>query len=131
MAKTTLTPSEMANQAGREFEVPVDGFQATIAAASVAGMLASRKLKLKAVQAKCGVCGSAGQTDVQAHVNGTLVPGATVTIDNADADGTIKTAGPSSETIINPGDTVEIVVSAAPTGGQDGAYKIVCVEVYD
>ncbi len=132
MTQTILTPSEVAAKfAGREFSHPLLGFLVTIATGTIAGGIADRKLLLRGLRTEVGTTGSAGDTIVQAHVNGSLVAGATTTTDNTDANGTAFQAAPTVETIINPGDVIEIVVSAAPTAGVDLAATLDMVEVFD
>ena len=132
MTQTTLTPSEVANKfAGREFPFPLHAFQGTIATATIAGGIADRKMLLRGIRAEVGTTGTATATTLQAHVNGAAVTGAEVTIDNTDSDGTSAQAAPDAETIVNPGDVIELAVSAAPTGGADLAATMDLVEVFD
>jgi len=131
MAKTTLTPSEVANQAGRESLVEADGFQATAATGTPVSLIASRKLQLKALTMKALTAGTAGATTAKVQKNGVDVAGAQASIDNAEADGTTKSAGPVAETILNAGDMATVVVTAAATGGANVGFKLVCAEVYD
>ena len=136
MAKTTLTPSEVANQAGKEFPIEVDGFQATAATGIVAGFLATRRTLVRSMQMSSGASGTANSTAAKLQkkgTNGSLtdIAGASVSIDNADADGTRVTAGPDAETILEPGEGCVITVTAAATGGTNFSYKFVGVEVFD
>jgi hypothetical protein len=88
----------------------------TIATATIQSYIAEKYTKLKGFRAHAAVCGTAGATTVKVQVNGVDVPGATITIDNADADGT-KKAAVFTAFEVKPGDLVQFVVSAAPTGG--------------
>jgi hypothetical protein len=88
--------------------------QATVAAAAIGGFVADQTTKLRSLWIDVAVAGTAGSTSVRARVNGTLV-GDTATVANTDADGT--SIGVDLDVEIEAGDLVEIVVTAAPTGG--------------
>ena len=94
----------------------LDAHQATIAAATIGGKLITRASKLVGLRTSVEVTGSADDTIVQVHVNGSAVTGAELTTDNADADG-IKKSVAITEVALVAGDLVELVVSAAPTAG--------------
>jgi hypothetical protein len=117
MAKTTLTPAEFAQRfAGREFPVECSGGQRTIATGLVASKLMRGKGVLRAMSAKALVCGTVGSTVLELSVNGAAAI-ASITIDNADVDGTQKSAGVNPSVALNPGDIVEINCTTAPTAG--------------
>lgn len=93
----------------------VSAFQATIATETLMAMVADAATKLTSLRASVGTTGTADATTVQIHVNGNSK--GEVTIDNTDADGTKKAVSLAID--IAEGDLLELVVSAAPTGGAD------------
>lgn len=97
----------------------LDGFQATIATATIAAKVMKRAGILKGLRTAVGTTGTAGATTVQVHVNGSAVTGAELTTDNTDADGIKKSVALSTVVAVAAGDLVELVVSAAPTAGAD------------
>lgn len=132
MAKTTLTPSEIANAfAGKEFPVVLNSMQLAAATGSPAGMIVDRKLLVRSISLFAGTAGSSGTTTFQAHKNGSAITGAAVSIANDDADGTTVVAAPTSETTLEPGDRLELVCTAAAGSGADIYARILCVEVFD
>lgn len=64
---------------------------------------------------KMGVGGTAGSTTLQLRKNGSAV--GSVTVDNADADGTVKWA--TVKFSVAKGDLLDLNVSALATGGDD------------
>ncbi len=88
--------------------------QDTVATATIGGFIVDGPGTLVRLRASVGTTGTAGDTDVQVHLNG--VSKAEVTIDNADADGT-KVVSADLAVDVVAGDLIELVVSAAPTGG--------------
>lgn len=131
-AKTTLSPSEIANLfAGREFVQEVGNFlEAQAAAGVVYAHRIEKKCLLRAVRMRAGVCGSAGQTDGTASVNGVAVPGIAMTIVNTDTDGTELVDQPTAETILNPGDLLTLETTAVATALADFSMKALLVEVF-
>lgn len=87
---------------------------ATITAVAFGGFTVDQATKLHSLMTRVAVCGTAGQTDVRVRVNGTLVGGTATTL-NTDADPTVVTVALDIE--LAAGDFVELVVTAAPTGG--------------
>lgn len=102
-----------------------DAYQATIATATVAAKMVHRASKLKGLRTSVGTTGTAGSTTVQVHLNGSAVTGAEATTANTEADGTKKNVALSSDVALAAGDLLELVVSAAPTGGADLAASAV------
>lgn len=102
----------------------VGAFQATIATATIGGLLICRAARVRALLIGVGVCGTAGSTVVQVHVNGASV--GEVSVDNAAADGTMANIGLDAALAV--GDRLEIVVSTAPTGGSDLAVTVLVVD---
>ena len=97
----------------------LDAYQATIAAATIAAKVMTGAAKLNGLRTSVGTTGTAGDTTVQVHVNGTAVTGAEATTANTEADGTKKAVALSTAVDLVAGDLVELVVSAAPTAGAD------------
>lgn len=92
---------------------PVSGRQDTIAAATIAGTVLNKPGKLSNLRTAVGTTGTAGATTVQVHLNG--VSQGELTTDNTDADGIVKSLDLDVDCVA--GDLIELVVSAAPTGG--------------
>lgn len=90
-------------------------YQDTVATATIGGMVVNSACKLTNLRTSVGTTGTAGATTVQAHLNG--VSQGELTTDNTDADGTAKSLALDVDLVA--GDLVELVVSAAPTGGTD------------
>ena len=88
-------------------------YQVTVAAATIASLIADKATTLAAFNVAVATTGTAGATTVQAQVNGSMV--SELTVDNTDADGTKVSATPAQA--IAAGDLVELVVTAAPTAG--------------
>ena len=89
--------------------------QATIATATIGGLVAYGETQLQSLAIAVGTTGTAGSTTVQAHVNG--VSQGELTVANTEANGIAKTLVLAVDLVA--GDLVELVVSAAPTGGAD------------
>lgn len=135
MATTTQNPSD-AQQGitGVEQLKTIDASQ--VGAISTAVLVGSRwiadaKYVIKGLRTNVGTCGTAGATTVVANVNGVAVTGLSVSTDNAEADGITKVDAPTAETTINPGDVVDIEVTAAPTGGADLTAQLLLAKVLD
>jgi hypothetical protein len=92
----------------------VTAYQAVVATGIIASMVVDQDCVLDTLACKLAVCGTLGATTVQLRVNGTAK--CTVTIDNADADGTYEISA-AAGFAVEAGDLVDINVSAAPTGG--------------
>jgi hypothetical protein len=94
----------------------VSAYQATVATAIIGGMIVDDdESSLTALRTSVGTTGTAGATTLQVHVNGVSV--GELTTDNTDADGIKKSL--ALDVALAAGDLVELVVSAAPTGGAD------------
>lgn len=93
----------------------LNAYQATIAAATIGGMVCSGPGKIKGLRTAVGVCGTADSTTVQCHLNG--VSQGELTTANTETDGTKKSL--ALDVSVVAGDVVSIVVSAAPTAGTD------------
>lgn len=93
----------------------VNAYQATIATATIGAMVMHKAATLTSLRTAIATCGTAGSTTVQVHVNG--VSKGELTTANDETDGTKKAKALSVALVA--GDLVEIVVSAAPTGGAD------------
>lgn len=104
------------------------GFQVSISTASIGGMLVRRPMRLRSLSIGVGTTGSSGDTTVQVHKNGSAISGAELTIGNAAANGTSKNLGLDAALVA--GDRVELVVSAAASGGADLAVTVELVEDY-
>lgn len=75
---------------------------------------------LRELVVRIDVCGSAGQTVVQARLNGVLVANGALTVDNAAVDPTqvkIALGANGAGVDVKDGDIVDINVSVAPTAG--------------
>lgn len=131
MTKTTQTPAEIQNQAGREKIFPVGGGQAAVALGDLAGFVADRKYLLKNITLKVLDAGSANTTTLIAQVNGVAVPGASASIINTAANGTKAPAVPTAETILNPGDSLLLSISAIATAATFVVGTAYLAEVYD
>lgn len=90
-------------------------YQATIATATIAALVADSAFKIRSLRVAVGTTGSAGATTLQVHLNGASQ--GELTVDNTDADGT--KASLSLNVDVVAGDLLELVVSAAPTSGAD------------
>jgi len=92
----------------------VSAYQATIATATIASFINDRARTLKEFAISAATTGTAGDTDVQIQVAG--VNKKELTIDNTDADG-ILVSDKTLDVAVAADVLVEIVVTAAPTGG--------------
>jgi len=130
MTKTTFTPSELASEANalELVDQVCHAEQATVATATIYRGTVDRKGYMRTFRMGLGTCGTAGDTDVQIHKNGVQV-GEEGTIDNADADGTRINVAVGAT--FNPGDLLEVVVTAAPTGGANLFVDAPLVRVFD
>jgi hypothetical protein len=91
----------------------LNAYQATIAAATLNGIVACGAGKIVGLRTSVAVCGSADSTTVQVQKNGTSV--GELTTGNAEADGIKKSL--AIDVDIVAGDLIQLVVTAAPTGG--------------
>jgi len=91
----------------------VSAHQATIATATIASVVVDKPTRLDSLRTAIGTTGTADSTTVQVHKNG--VSQGELTTANTEADGTEKSATLAVDLVA--GDLVELVVSAAPTGG--------------
>lgn len=99
--------------------VTLKAAQATIAVAVLDGFLVEEAGDYQVMlRIEVGTTGTAGNTIVQVHKNGTLVTGATLTVANTEADGT-KSALSAAIALsgLVAGDTITLEVTTAPTGG--------------
>jgi len=94
----------------------LNAYQATIAAATISAMVVDAPCKLGRLRTSIGTTGTADSTTVQVHING--VSKGELTTANTEADGTKKSTT-ALGTELAAGDLLELVVSAAPTGGVD------------
>ena len=99
-----------------ELGAPLSFFQATLATGIIASMIAPVDGKLDDLVANLGTTGTAGNTSVQALINGAL-KGGPVAIANTDADGITKTAIADAEFV--KGDLIQLQVTLIPTAGAD------------
>ena len=93
----------------------VTAYQATIATATIAAMVTDKNTVLDSLRTSVAVCGTATTTTVQIHVNG--VSKGELSTAHDDTDGIKKSLVISPAIDIVAGDLIELVVSAAPTGG--------------
>lgn len=93
----------------------VNAYQATVATATIGGMVADYAGTLVGLRTSVGTCGTADSTTVQVHVNG--VSKGELTTAHDEADGTKKSLALS--VAVQAGDLIALVVSAAPTAGAD------------
>jgi hypothetical protein len=94
----------------------LDAHQPTVATGVIGATIIDKDTILTGLRTALAVCGSVGDTTVIVRKNGVAVTGATLTTNNAEADGTKKaTAALSVECVA--GDLIELVVTVAPTGG--------------
>jgi hypothetical protein len=94
---------------------PLTAHQPTVATAVIGAMVADGPSTLTGFRTALAVCGTVGDTTVIVRRNGVAVPGATLTTNNADADGTKKAV--ALDVDVAEGDLIELVVTVAPTGG--------------
>jgi hypothetical protein len=92
---------------------PLTAYQATIATATLNGIVLDKPHKLTNLRTAVAVCGTANSTTVQVHKNG--VSQGELTTANDDADGTKSSLDLDVDCVA--GDLIQLVVSAAPTGG--------------
>lgn len=113
-SKTTLEPSDHAAKASAiEYQHDLSAYQETIATGRIGGMTARKNLSLKGFEVRAMVCGTAGSSIV--HLDRNSVSVGSLTIDNADPDGTSKFLGLDIDLV--PGDILEFRVATAPTAG--------------
>jgi len=103
----------------------LSAMQANVATGVLARLPISQPDTLRELVVNLDVCGTAGNTTVEARVNGTVV--GTTTIANTAADPTkvtvtLGTGGAGVD--VKSGDVVDINVSAAPTAGTGLAVSI-------
>ena len=94
--------------------------QATPTASVKGALLCDVKSKLSNIYVKVGTCGTAGQTDFDVNVNGVQV--AQLSVDNAETDGISK--GLAIDLDLDPGDLVELEVTAVATGVADASATV-------
>jgi len=90
--------------------------QATIATAVIGRMVVAEPTSLANLWTHIGTTGTSGSTTVQARING-AGQGDGVTTTNAESDGTAKGEVFDPPLELEPGDLVEIEVTAAPGSG--------------
>jgi hypothetical protein len=118
MNKTTLTPAEHANIVqGLQLPVALNSGRVASPSASavIASFLCDGPMSIRNLRAKAGTCGSASATTVIVKKNGVSV--ASVSIDNADADGIQKVGLPASDALAScdAGDLITIETGTAAT----------------
>lgn len=92
----------------------LDAYQAAAATAVIASKIIDKPTRLHSFRLNVAVAGTAGQTDVDLVVNGDVI--ATLTVDNADADGTsVESEAAALPLDLAEGDLVQLEVSAAAT----------------
>lgn len=91
----------------------LNAYQATIATATLDGIIACAAGKITGLRTSVATCGTAGDTTVQIQKNGTSV--GELTTGNAEADGIKKSLALDVDVVA--GDLLQLVVTAAPTGG--------------
>lgn len=93
------------------------GQQAVPATAVLDAMVAQLATKLQGLTLLMGTTGTATGAILELHVDGSAV--ASVTIDNTEDDGTVKSATLTAPIDVPAGSLVELVVAAIPTAGAD------------
>jgi hypothetical protein len=88
-------------------------YQATIATATLNGVVLDKPHKLTNLRTSVGVCGTATGTTVQVHKNG--VSQGELSTAHDETDGTKKSLDLDVDCVA--GDVIALVVSAAPTAG--------------
>jgi hypothetical protein len=91
----------------------LSAYQATIATATIASMVAAAAGKITGLRTAVAVCGTGGSTTVQCQLNGVSV--GELTTANDDADGTKSSL--ALDVDVAEGDLIQLVVTAAPTAG--------------
>ncbi len=124
MPANPLTPSAFADKLFSVQDAIAekrDVLQATIATGDILTFIADRDYLINQLFIQVAVCGTAGQTDIDLHVDGVSVLTADEVIANDDADGTEVTIRAAdldgTGAVVNAGSKVEVVVAAAPTAG--------------
>lgn len=128
--KTVFSPADLANLSQvLRFNTPLCARQPTIAAAVVISRIIDVPSFFRDINVRVGTCGTVTDTVVMPKVirkgatAATAILNTGVTIAHADADGTQKSDGGDfvSEALrkLEPGDTLLIEVTGAPTGGSD------------
>jgi hypothetical protein len=132
-AKTTLSPGELVSfLAGREFTHTIRGSQREPSQGHVCGMIVRRPCLLRSLTLRLEDSGEGGKeqsTTVEAAVQGEPV-GLGAEVLAAEPPGTIRTAHPRVEIVIQSGQYVEIVVSAIAPGAHGLAVECDLVEVF-
>lgn len=103
----------------------------TIATATLDEIIAPQAMDvLIRLEARVAVCGTAGSTVLQVQKNGTLITGATLTFDNADADPTQLNTSVLAVSLA-AGDRLTLAVTTAPTAGTglSASCKVALLEV--
>ena len=95
----------------------IDGYQQTPAVLGFATTLLDKDVKLTKFRMKVDTTGTAGATTCRVHRNGVDIPGAEITIDSSDPDGTQKSV--ALDVDLEAGDLIVIYTVATPTGGND------------
>lgn len=98
-----------------EGSMNLTGDQTTPSVAALSQFVATKAMRLQSLALNMGTAGSSGQTDVAVDVDGSDV--ATVTVDNADADGSTNLADLSTPVDIAAGSVVKLEVTAIPGSG--------------
>lgn len=96
-----------------ERSASLTAYQATVATATLNGVVLDKPHKLTGLRTAVDVCGTAGSTTVQVHKNG--VSQGELTTANTEDDGTKKSLELDVDCVA--GDVIKLVVSAAPTAG--------------
>ena len=134
MASVIQSPSDHQLEISGREELG-DSLHVSVVGAATAAVLARklvlRDCVLRGIKVSVGTTGSGGTTTVRVLKNGVAVSGASVSIDNADSDGTVSQAGPSSVTTLVAGDLLEIEASAVATGNADVTAVAVVAERKD
>lgn len=129
----TQSPSEAQQkiQGAEKLKVITASVVGAASAAVMAGsrFIADKKYKVKGLRMHIGTAGTAGATTAVANVDGVAVTGLTVTIGNADPDGSLFVDGPTNDTFINPGQVVDLELTAVATANADPTVQLILAEV--
>jgi hypothetical protein len=123
--KTTLTPAEHADsvQGAEDFSESIMLHEKTAPSASdiLFAMVARGPLAFREVVVRARDCGSASATVIDVKKNGSSILAAVASIDNADADGTVKIALPLSDAVasIVAGDVITVETGTVATAVAD------------
>lgn len=126
--KTRLTPSEVMAASNVETPIILEGYQASVATGTLAGMLARRKMVARGLRVRILDCGSANTTTVNLQIDGTTR--ASVSIANTATNGAVVVAGYAGTGAISSSTDTDNVAAVAQVetitavDNDDGEYTV-------